>query len=225
MLKMMGTTSGGLLLALMAARSLCLAQAAPGTFSAGMQAKMQKLQGTMEKRAKSDVPPIRIVLAIKQFEAAMKAGKATQAESALDLALKRVEVAPGEDALEKKLIKVQQGIKDLESKGGDPRLIGMTMSKLEPAVQAGDEKQVETTLDAALKLLKSKDPRGEPEAAPYVRLLDKMSEAQEKAPKWVSAGGDGGKLGLLSERAGQAMKEGKLDEAEKAFNEILELVR
>ena len=224
-LKMMGWVSGSLLLTLVTASSLCLAQTSPGALSPGLQAKMQNVQRMMEKRAKSDIPPVRIVLAVKKFEFELKAGKMEQAESSLDLALKRLESAPGEDPLEKKIVRVQKGVKELESKGGEARLIGMVMSKLEPAVLAGDESKAEATIDTALKLLKSKDPRSEPEAAPYVRLLDKISEAQEKAPKWVGAGGDGSKLAPLSERAGQAMKEGKFDEAEKAFDEILVFVR
>ena len=137
-------------------RTLKLLEQVPGDDS--LEKKLSRAKQAMEKRMKSDVPPIRIILAMKKFQAAVKAGQTEQAESALDLALKRLESAPGEDPLEKKLLRVQQGIKDLELKGGDPGPIGMTMARLEPAVLAGDEGQVEATLDAALKLLEAGSP-------------------------------------------------------------------
>lgn len=190
-----------------------------------LEQKLASVQKAMKARAKSEIPPIRVALSMKRFEASLKAGSARQAEEALDRALKAAQAKPGEDALEKKLVEVQKAIKELESSGGQPMLIGMSMSRLGPAMEQGDEKAVAEILATALKLARSKDPGKEPEAQPYVGVLDKMKQVQEKMPQWAAAGGDPNKVGPLADEAGQYMRDGKFLDAGRKFDDILELIR
>lgn len=182
--------------------------------------KLTRIQKAMGSRGQSGVPPLRAALELGRFEAAMKAGGVRQAEEALERALAAAEAKEGSDPLEKKLSEVRDGVKTLEASGKDSRVIGLALTQVGPALQAGDEGAVQAAIDGALRLVRSGNPAQSPEAARYSGLISAMDRAQERAARPGASPQDAEQAAAMLERAVRAMKEGSLEQAEEGFNAV-----
>lgn len=191
---------------------------------AGMQAKVEKVRNAADARAKSGLPPIRIMIIMNEFEPLLREGKTAEAEAVLDRALAAAE-SKTEDQLERKLRRVQEGVRKLEKKREDLTPIPVVMAPLESLLKAADVPGIEAVLDRALELIDARDRLKEPEALAMKRIQEKMKDVQELAPAWARSGGDVQEVAPLAGTVDSLLKVGKLLEAEKAVDDALAKVR